>query len=1339
MRDSAGRFERVEQIFNEISTTEGEHDRIQLLNQLCGSDHKLRIEVEALLASQAGLGSFLHTNTCDLTEAHVSSDLAIGELVGRYKLLQKLGEGGFGVVYMAEQLEPVRRKVALKIVKPGMDSRAIVARFEAERQALAMMDHPHIAKVLDGGTLANGRPYFVMELVRGVAITEYCDKKRLAIRDRLSLLVDVCNAVQHAHQKGVIHRDLKPSNIMVTLHDGKPVTKVIDFGIAKALNQELTEKTLFTQYGQMIGTPEYMSPEQAEMSGLDIDTRSDIYSLGVVLYQLLTGTTPITMDRFRQAGYAAMQKLICEEELPKPSTRVSKSTEEQLIDLADHRSVTSVDLRREIEGDLDWIVMKSLDKERDRRYATAKDMADDVQRFLSDSPVLARPPSLLYKFRKYAKRNRGLLVAASVLAASLISCTVVSLFFAFSAQRAYRVANAERNDSLLAKAAEQKQRTIAEDQASAIALQAASLENQAKQLSESNYRLRIASAQDHIGLGDVLSARQMLDVCPENARNWEWSRLDYSAQSFEPVLEVSPKSSCFAISGQYLVTLGRDSLTEDRTSVSSDSNWVKLWNASDGTPIKQVEVEIPRLTMLAVGPEGKKLLLGGADGSVLLTEFPSMKKIWFRSVAADRIDGLSFTTDGSRCLVASWDHTISILDVADGNQLNRSAPVEDQLRGAVVAKSKNMFATANASNWMRAGEARIWSTLDGRLLKSLETYQRGCANIAFDRDGEIMVTVGEDGSARIWNTKTWNQIGSLQSTTSPAISAALNDEGTLLAIGHSSGLVTIWNFRRKSMLASFNANKAHVYWLEFADDGMSLFTHGLDKIRKWDLGVINCLELGLPHHDGVCSVAFNRSGSRLATGGANRCLTVWDLSEGMEEERVYHPDSILAVAWSPDDSMIATHCANGMVRIFDGSTKQLVHKIKVLEADYYWQFNCLSFSPDSKSLCVGSGNDVAIFDSSTAKQIALLKKHTGRVYSLALSVNGDLIATGGADQSIIIWDAEKQKPIHEINGHTSMVSCLEFSDDSRMLVSAAISEDNRMRVWDVASGQEIRSLPNASGGYIYDASFCNDNTRIVHGNEDEGTVYVSDPTNGEKLLVVPGETGAIYGVDISPNAQDLAISSINGEVRVWPVSSTSQSAVGLRPTHLAARRLFELSREKHVTQTETTSAISELPGDVKTTRLALKIGRIHGNDPYYLHKRAFETAVNPNLKNSDYEKALQWSEMSLELMPNSYHYKLAHGLLSFRLGRRQEARQELERLKLEDAYDMRARACVLACLVMVGDAEGKLGGNDEKVLADAFLLFRQSSAAACSSVDDHGLQLLQEAEAYIVSSNGSAA
>ena len=450
-------------IFTEALARPGGPDRAAYLEGACRGDAELRAQAEALLADYEHIGQFLgtatgsispsartagdepgapRTGTISPTEvrgAHASPSAGPvaegpGTVIGPYKLREKIGEGGMGVVYLAEQEKPVRRRVALKVIKPGMDTGQVVARFEAERQALAMMDHPSIARVLDAGATESGRPYFVMELVKGVPITEYCDTVQLTPRERLELFIPVCAAVQHAHQKGIIHRDIKPSNVLVAMQDGRPVPKVIDFGIAKATEQRLTERSLFTQHGAIVGTLEYMSPEQAEMSAMGVDTRTDVYALGVMLYELLTGSTPLEHERLRRSAYAEIVKRIREEEPPKPSTRLSESRE-ALPSIAASRKTEPARLSKLVRGDLDWIVMKALEKDRTRRYETANGFARDLRRHLDGDPVEACPPSSSYRLRKFARKHRAALATAGAFLLLLVAATAVSVGLAVWADR----------------------------------------------------------------------------------------------------------------------------------------------------------------------------------------------------------------------------------------------------------------------------------------------------------------------------------------------------------------------------------------------------------------------------------------------------------------------------------------------------------------------------------------------------------------------------------------------------------------------------------------------------------------------------------------------------------------------------------------------------------------------------------------------------------------------------------------------------------------------------------------------------------------------------------------
>jgi eukaryotic-like serine/threonine-protein kinase len=712
-------FQRVKSLFLTAAEKETPGERIAFLDEACGGDDSLRAQVEVLLNAHDDADSFLKplaisSATID-DGSHVSE--RPGTVIGPYKLLQEIGEGGMGTVFLVELSEPVRRKVALKIIKPGMDSAQVIARFEAERQALAMMDHPNIAKVLDAGTTASGRPFFVMELVKGASIITYCDENRLTPRQRLELFIPICHAIQHAHQKGIIHRDIKPSNVLVALYDGKPVPKVIDFGIAKATDQPLTEKTLFTRHGQIVGTFEYMSPEQATLDSLDVDTRSDIYSLGVLLYELLTGTTPLDKDRLRQAALLEVLRLIREEEAPRPSLRLSESRG-ALVAASVQRHTDADKLLGLVTGELDWIVMKSLDKDRTRRYATAAGLALDVEHYLKDEQVEACPPSAGYRLRKFVRRNKGPVLTAAAVLLAVIGGIVgtswgwvealsqrdaavqarkdeaeqrrVALTNAANAKTNEQKARAEEQKAKeasdeavrLAKKAvaastqadEEREKALVEKQQADLARQEETkarklaVEERQKAVYNENkaewrlYASHIASAQREWETDNVSMLDHYLKLSRPEFRGWEHDYLYTLANQYQQILPATK---------QHILTFSPDdkrlAITSHRFPIfgkAKQAAEVQVWDLASGKVLTLKDT----WGSLAFSPDGTRLAsgwdhteLGNGDkrfefrshGIVKVSDAVTGKEIFALDGHAGIITGLVFSPDGKRLASSS--------------------------------------------------------------------------------------------------------------------------------------------------------------------------------------------------------------------------------------------------------------------------------------------------------------------------------------------------------------------------------------------------------------------------------------------------------------------------------------------------------------------------------------------------------------------------------------------------------------------------------------------------------------------------------------------------------------
>ena len=591
-----------------------------------------------------------------------------GEQIGPYKLLRILGEGGYGIVYLAERQRPVKRRVALKVIKPGMDTKQVIARFEAERQALALLDHPNIAHVFNAGTTEAGRPYFAMEYVKGVPITEHCDRYKLTIEERLKLFITVCEAVQYAHQKAIIHRDIKPSNILVAYEGEQAVPMIIDFGVAKALSQSLTERTLVTEQAQMVGTPEYMSPEQAEMTGQDIDTRTDVYSLGALLYELLTGTLPFDPQTLREAGVEGMRRMIREQDPKTPSVRLSTIEKEKSLSLAQQRRTDIRTLGRRLHGELDWITLKAMDKDRTRRYQTAYALAEDIQRYLDQEPVLAGPPSAAYKLRKFIMRNKSLFVSSTAIAVVVILAAVISIVLAIMATEARRSETAQR------KKAEKAQKDV---------------EALAKQQEEDLYFNHIKLAHQEVIANRLVQARDYLEKCPKHFRNWEWYYLHRKSLSKEtpPIqfdddvlsFDLSPdglKLAAFCANGKLVVL---DMVSGKRSFCQVRENLAQLAN----------DVFIGDLLWVAFCPDGEHVVVTGDKNSVNLVSIVSDQIVRCFSGHTDVVKRIVCAPKGTLFATISRDKTIRIWD----QRKEESLGILD-----IGVEPRNVIFTADLSN-----------------------------------------------------------------------------------------------------------------------------------------------------------------------------------------------------------------------------------------------------------------------------------------------------------------------------------------------------------------------------------------------------------------------------------------------------------------------------------------------------------------------------------------------------------------------------------------------------------------------------------------------------------------
>ncbi len=1041
----------------------------------------------------------------------------VGSIINRYKLLERLGEGGFGVVYMAEQQHPIRRKVALKVIKPGFDTRQVIARFEAERQALALMDHENIAKVLDAGATNSGHPYFVMELVHGVPITRFCDKNQLPTRERLELFVQVCRAVQHAHTKGIIHRDIKPSNVLVTLHEGDPVPKVIDFGVAKATGQQLTEKTLFTNFAQMVGTPLYMSPEQAEMTSIDVDTRSDVYSLGVLLYELLTGTTPLDKDQLQKAAFDEVRRIIREEEPPRPSTRLS-TLGEQARSISMRRGSDPNRLSQLVRGELDWIIMKAIDKERARRYETPSALSRDIERYLHDEPVEACPPSPWYRFRKFARRRKALLGTLSGIAflivASGILLTVSHLKVA-DALRQQTASKAELETAL------QRERDVNERER------------------RNSYIQRIALANREWSANNLSGMDKLLAACPEDLQGWEWhylKRLRYRApQPFRhdsPVLSVA-----FCPDGQYLAAGTQD-------------GYVQIWEATSGRLCQKWRANQLTVHSVAFSRDGRYLAAGGWDGVVKVWE---MNRVLQGKVSDPQLHlehssivrSIAISPDSGRLAVASGRDPKRFGELKIWNLKSRRAEFTQEFSAQVdcveFSPDGHRIATVDA------GTLTLWDAHTGREQLICRDEDGALKGVAFSPDGLHLATVGggigvhPDRDIKIWDAGTGREVQSLRGHVGGLRAVAFSPDGTRLASCGLDQTVKIWDTASGQEILTLRGHLDNVYCVAFSADGRQLASGSVDKtVRIWDAGPSESESasehLTLNGHIGAATdVAFHPTdGSTLVSAGTDGKVRVWNIRSGEKMGTLDVPSYwSVKLAYSPSGrhlAVLSRASDRTVVTIWDLANLKLTNSLHSQSG----MDMCVAFSPDGQYVASsgmaseGMAFDVRVWEVGTGKRLSVVPQHTWPIFGVVFSPNGRYLASCSSDSTVRISDWANNQSLHVLEPrHAGRVASVAYSRDGKQLASA--SWDRTIKVWDSATWKLLDEVSDPTGGVLCVAY--GQNRRLAWGSTDS-TLKVWDG-QGTETHILRGHTSWIQAVAISPDGNWIASASLDGTVKVW--------------------------------------------------------------------------------------------------------------------------------------------------------------------------------------------------------------
>ena len=1102
--------------------------------------------------------------------------------------------------------------------------------------------------------------------------------------------------MQHAHQKGVVHRDLKPSNILVALYDGRPVPKVIDFGIAKATGPRLTDRSIYTEVGALVGTLEYMAPEQAELNNLDIDTRADVYALGAVLYELLTGSVPFSRQELQAAGFLEMLRVIREVEPPRPSTKLSKSG--TLPSVADVRRTDPQKLVSLMRGELDWIILKCLEKDRGRRYQAASGLARDLEHYLADEPVEACPPTASYRLRKFARKYKKALVTAAAFAMLLIAGVVVSTWQAVRATSAERVAKRAELEA--------KEERLAALLAKQQALEAKS--DSDKQRDEA----RVAAYASGIGLAqrsweenNVVRARELLEEVPKeaagrNLRGFEWFYLSRLCHPDELTLvgHAGPVARvAFSPDGQRLAS-------------ASDDKTVKIWDSATGKELFDLKGHAGAVWDVSFSPDGQRLASGSNDENVRIWDGATGKELLALKGHAGVVVGVAFSPDGQR--LATGGSLLKIWDSATGKELLDLKGHARGVRSVAFSPDGQRLASASFDRMVK-----IWDSETGKELFALRGHSDTVTSVSFSPDGERLASASADQTVRIWDAATGKELFALKGHTDAVRSVAFSPDGQRLASASQDHTVKIWETATGQELFVLEGHAGAVGSVAFSPDGQRLASGGItDKtVKIWDSAMGKERFVLKGHTDAVNSVAFSPDGQRLASPGFDRTVRIWDSATGKELFALKgHADGVWEVAFSPDGQCLASASRDQTVKIWESATGRQLFALKG-HVGPVWS---VAFSPDGQRLASASDDrTVKIWDSATGKELFALKGHDGGVNSVAFSPDGQRLASSSSDQMVKIWESATGKELFALKGHTDAVISVAFSPDGHRLASA--SWDQTVKIWDSATGKELCAL-RGHAGWALSVAFSPDGRRLASASADQ-TVRIWDAATGKELCALKSHARRIFSVAFSPDGGRLASANQDGSIHLWETASVSREMQHRRATNQMVADLFG----QMPLRADVLERLRTLPGMTPSRRHeVVAVAQTYPENPDELNDLAWSLVKLPGSDMSGRRKALRFSEEACQLESENGDFLSTLGVAHYRVGNFEKALDVLARSdKINALSDKGSRPVDLAFLAMTHQ---QLGHAKE---AQAKLQLLRERMNDLRSTKDAGAQVfLHEAE-----------